>query len=69
MHDLLYSNLLKNHFSNRIYKPHITLGQKENCKNDINLSETFECKIDAIYIEKIGENGQSIILDKIRLKG
>ena len=69
MHDLLYSNLLKNHFSIRIYKPHITLGQKENCKNDINLSETFECKIDAIYIEKIGENGQSIILDKIRLKG
>lgn len=67
LHDLLYGNLLNKHLSNRIYKPHITLGQKENCNEDIILSDSFECKIDAIYIEKIGENDESIILDKIRL--
>lgn len=71
LHDLLYYNLFKKHLSDRIYKPHITLGQKENCKNEIKihqLLDCFECKIDAIYIEKIGEHQESIILDKILLK-
>lgn len=70
LHDLIYEKVLKKHLSDRKYIPHITLGQKNNCSDYTkinNLTDVFECTIDAIYIEKIGLNQESIIIDKIYL--
>lgn len=70
LHDLIYSKILKDHLSDRKYIPHITLGQTYNCPNYTkinNFDDIFECEIDTIYIEKIGINQESIIIDKICL--
>lgn len=70
LHDLIYNKVLKDHLSNIKYIPHITLGQKYNCSDYTkinNLTDTFACEIDTIYIEKIGINDESIIIDKISL--
>lgn len=71
IHDLIYNDLLKKHLSDKKYIPHITIGQKDNLKDYKllnNLIGEFECIIDKVYIEKIGLNQESIILDEIDLK-
>lgn len=70
LHDLIYNKVLKNHLSNRKYIPHITLGQIYNCtdyEKINNLTDVFKCEIDKIYVEKIGINQESIIIDEISL--
>ena len=73
MHDLLYKTYFTKHLKDIKYIPHITLGQIKNC-NNTNIEEikmmtnVFECIIDEVSIERIGENDESIILDIIKLK-
>ena len=72
IHDELYNNYFYNHISNRKYIPHITLGQTSNCSNErLNeikkMNDVFECIIDTVIIEKIGNNDESIVLEKIKL--
>lgn len=70
--DELYKNYFLNHLSNRKYIPHITLGQisnsnKEKLEELKNMKEEYECYIDTVVIEKIGDNEESIVLDEIKL--
>lgn len=73
MHDLLYQTYFSKHLKDIKYIPHITLGQKENCNiKEIekikSITDVFECIIDEVSIEKIGDNDESIILKNIKLK-
>ena len=73
LHDELYNNYFKKHISDRKYIPHITLGQTYNTdeqylKKINNLKDEFECYIDTVVVEKIGDNDESIVLDEIKLK-
>ncbi len=72
LHDDLYKQYFNNHLSDREYVPHITIGQTYNCNDEQlnkinNLKDSFECYIDNVIIEKIGDNDESIIMDKIDL--
>lgn len=69
LHDLLYTGPLIQFLKEDIpYIPHVTVGRKENAElaaevaKDIHsLPETLQCVIDRISVERIGENGESII--------
>ncbi len=68
LHDTLYSiPTLSNHLNSKIaYKPHITLGYTDSINFELN--DVFETIVDEIVIEEIGENDESIIIEKIPLK-
>ena len=73
LHDELYNIYFKKYLSDRKYIPHITIGQtyntdEEHLKKINNLKDEFECYIDTVVVEKIGDNEELIILDEIKLK-
>lgn len=75
IHKIIYEKVL-NKSLNFKYIPHITLGDfhsngnEEKIKEDLKELENvdFETVIDKIYLEKVGENEESIIEFKIDLK-
>ena len=49
------------------YDPHISLANKPLDK-EIELDDTFEMVVDSFYVERIGDNDESIKLYDIKLK-
>lgn len=75
LHDRLYSGALSSFSSEIPYSPHMTLGNLEN-RHSLHaayaalrsISESFYTVADTISVEKIGEQGESIILMEKKLK-
>ena len=72
LHDKLYNDYFKKYYKDIEYIPHITLGQLDNSNEELlkkinEMNDIFECNIDEVSIEKIGQNDESIILSKIKL--
>lgn len=75
LHDRLYSGALSSFSSEIPYSPHMTLGNLEN-RNALHaayeavksISESFYTVADTISVEKIGKQGESIILMEKKLK-
>ncbi|EOS8268546.1 TPA: 2'-5' RNA ligase family protein [Bacillus cereus] len=76
LHDMLYKGPLAQFLREDIpYIPHVTVGRKENAElaaevaKDIHsLPEKLQCVIDRISVERIGENGESIIEFEVPLQ-
>ncbi len=67
LHSLMYKYVLEKEFKYS-YEPHITLGCVNKIEDfNIELNDSFECIIDKIYVERIGENEESIIESVINL--
>jgi 2'-5' RNA ligase len=67
--DDIYKNILPEHLEYRDrfnYVPHISLANKPLDK-EIELDDTFEIIVDSFYVERIGENDESIKLYDIKL--
>ena len=75
LHDRLYSGALSSFSSEIPYSPHMTLGNLEN-RNALHaayeavksISESFSTVADTISVEKIGKQGESIILMEKNLR-
>ena len=75
LHDRLYSRALSSFSSEIPYSPHMTLGNLEN-RNALHaayeavksISESFSTVADTISVEKIGKQGESIILMEKNLR-
>lgn len=76
LHDLLYRGALLQFLKEDIpYIPHITVGRKERTelateapKDMHSFPEKLQCVIDRISVERIGENGESIIEFEVPLQ-
>ena len=70
MSDDIYKNIIPEHLEYRNkynYDPHISLANKPLDK-EIELADTFEMIVDSLYVERIGNNDESIKLYDIKLK-
>ena len=75
LHGRLYSGALSSFSSEIPYSPHMTLGNLEN-RNALHaayetvksISESFSTVADTISVEKIGKQGESIILMEKNLR-
>lgn len=68
--DDIYNNIIPEHLEYRDrynYDPHISLANKPLDK-EIELDDTFEMVVDSFYVERIGDNDESIKLYDIKLK-
>lgn len=68
--DDIYKNIIPEHLEYRDkynYDPHISLANKPLDK-EIKLDDTFEMLVDSLYVERIGDNDESIKLYDIKLK-
>ena len=68
--DSIYQDIIPEHLEYRDrynYDPHISLANKPLDK-EIELDDTFEMLVDSLYVERIGENDESIKLYDIKLK-
>lgn len=69
LHDEIYIKLLPQHLRKDLpYNPHITLGQSDTIDFLENFDDDFVCVINELVLEKIGENEESIIVKKFKLK-
>ncbi|MCU5370674.1 2'-5' RNA ligase family protein [Bacillus pacificus] len=76
LHDLLYTGPLTQFLKEDIpYIPHVTVGRKESAElaaevaKDIpSFPQKLQCVIDRISVERIGENGESIIEFEVPLQ-
>ncbi|PGU39403.1 2'-5' RNA ligase family protein [Bacillus cereus] len=76
LHDLLYTGALLQFLKEDIpYIPHVTVGRKESAElaaevaKDIqSFPEKLQCVVDRISVERIGENGESIIEFEVPLQ-
>ena len=76
LHDKLYTGPLLQFFRTDIpYIPHVTVGRKgsaelatEIAKDIPSFHEKLNCVIDRISVERIGENGESIIEFEVPLQ-
>ncbi|HDR7968192.1 2'-5' RNA ligase family protein [Bacillus pacificus] len=76
LHDLLYTGPLIQFLKEDIpYIPHVTVGRKESAElaaevaKDIpSFPQKLQCVIDRISVERIGENGESIIEFEVPLQ-
>ncbi|MGH0484334.1 2'-5' RNA ligase family protein [Bacillus mycoides] len=76
LHDRLYTGPLLQFFRTDIpYIPHVTVGRKDSAElaaeiaKDIpSFHEKLNCVIDKISVERIGENGESIIEFEVSLQ-
>ena len=69
MSDDIYEKIIPEHleYRNRYnYVPHISLANKPLDK-EIELDDTFEMTVDSLYVERIGDNDESIKLYDIKL--
>lgn len=67
--DDIYNNIIPEHLEYRDrynYDPHISLANKPLDK-EIKLEDTFEMIVDSFYVERIGNNDESIKLYDIKL--
>jgi len=76
LHDMLYTGPLIQFLKEDIpYIPHVTVGRKESAElaaevaKDIHsFPENLQCVIDKISVERIGDNGESIIEFEVPLQ-
>ncbi|WP_342714723.1 2'-5' RNA ligase family protein [Bacillus paramycoides] len=76
LHDLLYTGVLLQFLKEDIpYIPHVTVGRKESAelateaaKDIYSFPEKLQCVIDRISIERMGENGESVIEFEVPLQ-
>lgn len=76
LHDLLYTGPLIQFLKEDIpYIPHVTVGRKESAelaaevaKEIHSFPQKLQCVIDRISVERIGENGESIIEFEVPLQ-
>ncbi|MDJ1476267.1 2'-5' RNA ligase family protein [Bacillus sp. LS15-K4] len=76
LHDMLYTGPLVQFLKEDIpYIPHVTVGRKESAEltaevaKDIHgFPEKLQCVVDRISVERIGENGESIIEFEVPLQ-
>ncbi|PEM32748.1 2'-5' RNA ligase [Bacillus wiedmannii] len=76
LHDLLYTGALLQFLKEDIpYIPHVTVGRKERtglaaevAKDIHNFPEKLQCIVDRVSVERIGENGESIIEFEVSLQ-
>lgn len=76
LHDRLYTGALLQFLKEDIpYIPHVTVGRKESAelaaevaKDMHSFPEKLQCVIDRISVERIGENGESIIEFEVPLQ-
>ncbi|HGH7175731.1 TPA: 2'-5' RNA ligase family protein [Bacillus wiedmannii] len=76
LHDMLYTGALLQFLKEDIsYIPHVTVGRKEStelaaevAKEIKSFPEKLQCVIDRISVERIGENGKSIIEFEVPLQ-
>ncbi|GAB6549525.1 2'-5' RNA ligase family protein [Bacillus mobilis] len=76
LHDMLYTGPLIQFLKEDIpYIPHVTVGRKESAElaaevaKDIqSFPEKLQCVVDRISVERIGENGESIIEFEVPLQ-
>ena len=62
--DDIYNNIIPEHLEHRDkynYDPHISLANKP-LDEEIELEDTFEMVVDSFYVERIGDNDESIKL-------
>lgn len=67
--DAIYRTILPEHLENRErfrYVPHITLANRP-LDREIVLEDSFEMLVDSLYVERIGDNEESIKLYEITL--
>lgn len=67
--DDIYENIIPEclkYRDNHNYDPHISLANKSLDK-EIELDDTFEMVVDSLYVERIGDNDESIKLYDIKL--
>ena len=68
LHDEIYSKIFPLYLREDIpYIPHITLGQSEDINFLKDFEEDFEAIIEEIILEEIGDNEESIIVNRIKL--
>lgn len=68
--DDIYKNIIPEHLEYRNkynYDPHISLANKPIDK-EIELNDIFEMIVDSLYVERIGDNDESIKLYDVKLK-
>ena len=68
--DDIYNTIIPEHleYRNRFnYDPHISLANKP-LDMELELDDTFEMIVDSLYVERIGNNDESIRLYDIKLK-
>ena len=68
--DDIYKNIIPEHLKYRDkynYDPHISLANKP-LDEEIKLDDTFEMIVDSLYVERIGNNDESIKLYDIKLR-
>ncbi|MGK0532703.1 MULTISPECIES: 2'-5' RNA ligase family protein [Bacillus] len=76
LHDLLYTGALLQFLKEDIpYIPNVTVGRKERtelaaevAKDIHNFPEKLQCIVDRVSVERIGENGESIIEFEVPLQ-
>ena len=69
MSDDIYKNIIPEHLEYRDsynYDPHISLAN-EPLDKEIELDDFFEMMVDSLYVERIGDNDESIKLYEIKL--
>ncbi len=70
MSDDIYKDIIPEHLEYRNkynYDPHISLANKP-LDEELNLDDTFEMVVDSLYVERIGDNDESIKLYSLKLK-
>jgi len=75
LHDELYKGPLTEFLRSDIpYIPHVTVGRKENEQRAIKIAEKMlklstrlQCIIEKVSVERIGEDGESIIEFEVEL--
>ena len=70
MSDDIYNNIIPEELEYRDkynYDPHISLANKP-LDEEIKLDDTFEMIVDTLYVERIGNNDESVKLYNIKLK-
>ena len=68
--DDIYNDIIPEHLEYRDkynYDPHISLANKP-LDEEIKLDDTFEMIVDSLFVERIGDNDESIKLYDIKLK-
>ena len=69
MSDDIYKNIIPEHLEYRDsynYDPHISLAN-EPLDKEIELDDFFDMMVDSLYVERIGDNDESIKLYEIKL--
>ena len=70
LHNEIYEKILPTHFKKELkYIPHITLGEFDKIEEFKDFDYEFTTIVEEVFIEFIGKNEESIIIESIKLEG